>query len=152
MTEAERKLNTDIKNAAIAPAAAAPPSVPPRVVRFCVVPHARAGEGPNFSQLGPVDVDAPNAAVEGWSLKIRGGAVFFVSPPGWRQGMPLTQLPGKGRVRIIEVPRQHVTFVFEADDDSIIDKLQRFDVPPIRRPVSPSEAEPVLDSKELGDP
>lgn len=132
-----------------------PPDPQPalRLARFRVDTGHAIGIGPPFHSMGLVDCANPPANIEGWSVAIRGAAVFFVSPPGWQQGRSIRELTGRGPLTVIgPIPLQHVTLVWEGDPQGV-DKLQRVDVPPLARVVVPSEAPGrAIDSKELGDP
>lgn len=116
----------------------APPASTPRLARFRV-DHPVVGVPPHFHNLGLVDCQNPDGRIVGWSILIRGAAVFFVSPRG-------AEPPS-----IVEIPRQHVTFVW-AGDATGVEKLQRVDVPPLARAMPVQPVEPAIPSKELGDP
>ena len=128
-----------------------PPAPAIRLARFRV-DHPVIGVGPAFHNKSLIDCSQPDPQLEGWSVLIRGAAVFFASPRGWKQGLSIRELNGKGPVTMIEVPRQHVSFVWECDDPSIVDKLQRFDSPPMAREAVASAPSAVIDSKDMGDP
>lgn len=133
-------------------APAAPPAATIRLVRF-KIDHTPLPAGPNISSS--IECDAPPGQLVGWSLAIRGAAVFLVGPPGWTPARATSHISGldkSGPRPIFEIPRTHCTFYWESSDPSLIEKLQRFDVPPMQRRAGPLDERPVLDSKELGDP
>jgi hypothetical protein len=86
---------------------------------------------PILGSLGNIVCADPNFKVRGFRVAIRGPAVFLVSPPGWVVGHPLASFDAKGPRRVIEVPRSECVLQFECDDLESIDKLQRFDAPPM---------------------
>ncbi len=73
-------------------------------------------------------VDEENA-LKGWTISVRGAAVFLVSPPGWvRRGLPLTVAKEQ---HVFELPRADVKLHWASDDaQTAIDKqVQRYDSP-----------------------
>lgn len=127
--------------------AAAPAPAPPRLLRF-KLDQLLPGMPAMSSQV--VSCDACEARLVGWSIAIRGAAAFFISPPGWIIGSHPNTLTGKGKVQVFgPVPLTHMTCVWEGDDATVLDRLQRVDVPPMKmRPVA---VEATVDSKEMGD-
>lgn len=129
-------------------AALAPAPAPPRLLRFLLTTTL-----PGFPVMsaGIVNVDACDYRLVGWSIAIRGAAAFFISPPGWAIGAHPNSLSGKGKVQVFgPVPLTHMTCVWEGDDASALDRLQRVDVPPMKmRPIAVDVL--VGDSKEMGD-
>lgn len=122
---------------------------PPRLVRFRVTAQY-PGEGPSWHNLNVVDATNPPPALVGWSILVRGAAVFFVSPRGWTQGAPGN---GKGDARIIEIPRSDVMLVWAHEDAlAAVNGVQRIDIGPLERKSTPSgDAAMAIDPKELGD-
>lgn len=120
----------------------------PRLVRFRIDHPPML---PPFNTMSWVQVANPPPVLDGWGLAIRGAAAFLLSPKGWVHGG--ARSPGKGAVTAIgPIPLAHVTLVWEVDDPANVDKLQRYDLPPMTRaPVVPDEM-PALDAKEIGDP
>lgn len=125
----------------------------PRLTHFRVSQYPVMGIGPQFHRNSLVHVDAPPADLVGWSLRIRGGVVCFISPPGWKPGMVSTQLPGKGRVMVFEIPRTYFHPVFDGEDAGCVDQLQRLDVGPFKPWVAPVsvDASLALDPSQMGD-
>jgi hypothetical protein len=124
---------------------------PPRLAAFKVM-TGPTGEGPPLHSMGQCRVDEPNEHMIGWSIAVRGAAVFFVSPPGWTQSRPTKDPNGIGERRILEFDRREVKFVWVGQDASAVDKLQRFDVGPMTRKALPSDERAVaIDSKDMGD-
>ncbi len=73
-------------------------------------------------------VDEVNA-LKGWTISIRGAAVFLVSPRGWvHKGHPLTD---SREQHVFELPRSDVKLHWASDDAlTAIDKqVQRYDSP-----------------------
>jgi hypothetical protein len=124
---------------------------PPRLAAFKVM-TGPTGEGPPFHSMGQCRVDEPNEHMIGWSIAVRGAAVFFVSPPGWTQSKQTRDPNGTGERRILEFDRREVKFVWVGQDASAVDKLQRMDVGPMTRKALPSdERAPAVDPKDMGD-
>ncbi len=73
-------------------------------------------------------VDEENT-LRGWTLSVRGAAVFLVSPRGWtRKGLPLCESKEQ---HVLELPRADVKLHWASDDAlTAIDKqVQRYDAP-----------------------
>lgn len=121
----------------------------PRLVRFRI---DHPSLPPPLNTFGTVTVDRPDARLEGWGLAVRGAAVFLISPRGWQLSAARPLWNSSGPVTAIgPIPMAHVTLVWEGDDASIVDKLQRFDLPPMVKSAPAPEEKVVLDAKELGD-
>lgn len=81
-----------------------------------------------LGHLGPVDSANPPARLTGgWSVSIRGGAVFLVSPKGWIIGKTIHEWDRDGARTIFEVARPACALTWSADDQGAIDKLTRHD-------------------------
>ena len=85
---------------------------------------------PILGSLGNVVCSDPGHKVRGWRVQVRGPAVFLVSPQGWVAGVPLATLK-PGPRRVYELPRAACVMQWDTDDVDAIDKLQRFDGPPM---------------------
>ena len=117
------------------------------------VEHGVIGRGPPFHSMSLIDVDQPDGRLVGWSIQIRGVQVFFLSPPGWEQGQNEHMRPGKGETTVIgPIPLLHVTCLWKGDP-SLIDKLQRYDHPPMQRAITAVSVDRsiAMDAKEMGD-
>jgi hypothetical protein len=87
--------------------------------------------------------NAPPNNLRGWSVKVRGRAVFLVSPPGWEPGKPLANLDPKGARRTVgplEAGKECVLF-WEGGD---VDAVAKYDGDPMGAPL-----EPVLSDEEI---
>lgn len=103
---------------------------------------------------GRIQTADPQAFV-GWTISLRGGAVFLVSPRGWtREHQSVPHVWNKdGPRQIFSVPRAECREEWAADDMKAIDQvMQRYDTPVMCRPgvVEPPPI-PVRDPKEMGD-
>lgn len=99
--------------------------------------------GPNVAGIGAVDTDKPHTVLDGFSIAVRGGVVFLISPPGWGLGISVHERKPDGPRRVFEIPRTQVLIQWETDDASAIDKaMQRADTPPMYR-VREAEEVPV---------
>ena len=72
----------------------------------------------------------PTDTVIGWSISIRGPAVFLVSPPGWAPGVAPDLRREGGEVHAFEIARSACTLEWV---DAELDKVQKFDAPPFKR-------------------
>jgi hypothetical protein len=72
---------------------------------------------PHLGTLGLINLAAaePLTKLHGWSVAVRGPAVFLVSPPGWDGATPYYQLKPTGPVRVMEVPRAKCVLQWEID-------------------------------------
>lgn len=100
-----------------------------RLIAFTI----RDGGPADLGHIGRVVVDNPPPHLAGWSLAIRGGAAFLISPPGWTQkGQPLASLDKTGERRVLEMPRTCILLHWAVGGDALaaVDKLQRYDCGP----------------------
>lgn len=128
-----------------------PPGPPARLIAFRVRPDAALPQP--FHSLGLVEFDRPAALLYGFHVAVRGSHLFLVSPRGWKPNLPSTQWKADGKRRLFgPVPMSSVTLVWEAVDEAAVDKLQRYDSPPMEPPKPQGEELPQIDPKEMGDP
>lgn len=120
----------------------------PRLVRFKIDHPPML---PPFNTLSWVQVANPPPVLDGWSLAIRGAAAFLISPRGWVHGSS-SRAPNGPVSAIGPIPLAHVTLVWELEDAALVDKLQRYDLAPMKRAAVVPDEMPVLDAKEIGDP
>lgn len=106
------------------------------------------GIGPTWHNLSLVDMENVPPALDGWSIRVRGGGVFFVSPKGWHAHQ--ADKSGTDEETLIEFARSEVRFVWKSNEGAACDKLSRFDVTLKRAPVQ-SDTAVSIDPKELGD-
>lgn len=120
----------------------------PRLVRFRI-DHLSLPM--TLRTIGTVTVAQPDFRLEGWSLRVRGAVVFLVSPRGWRAGISKNECNPKGPHTLIgPVPMAHAGLEWECDDPDGVDKLQRYDLPPMSK-APPVPDEVAIDAKNLGD-
>jgi len=82
---------------------------------------------------GNVRVDDPPHVLRGWKVRVRGPAVFLVSPAGWKKpGDVLVTLDAKGPRRVFEVARGECCLQWEGDGE--VDGLTKYDSEPMDRP------------------
>ncbi len=80
------------------------------------IPGVRSGDIASIN-----DVSNPPAALKDWRLAVRGGAVFFISPPGWtpaNQTRPKDQDPA-GPVIVHEIPRSEIYLQWDSDENDV---------------------------------
>lgn len=120
-----------------------------RLVSF----RAATGQLPGGINLNQVIHTAnPAGHLDGWSIRIRGASVFLITPRGWTRERSHGSRNGfdpKGPFKAFELPRSEFTFEWECDDMDAVDKLQRYDSPPMT--FKRAEPEPVVDAT-MGDP
>lgn len=128
------------------------PAAPaPRLVGFRVRPDAALPRP--LDRIGLVNMQLPEMALVGWSVHVRGSVVFFISPRGWKYGQTANTWPRDGKLTIVgPVPMSSITLSWEADSPDAVDKLQRYDSPPMQAPKPVGDELPQIDPKELGDP
>ena len=128
----------------------AAPNATTRLLKFRVKCDP-IGVGPTWHNLSLVDLANVPPALDGWTIRVRGGAVFFVSPKAWAvQGG--ADKPAADEETLIEFARSEVRFVWRSSDATACDKLSRFDIGPLKRLATPEDRARVVDAKELGDP
>lgn len=81
-----------------------------------------------LGNLGSVTCKTPGK-LRGWSISLRGAAVFLISPPGHVAGSRPD--PTSKRRRVVEMPRTDVRFSWDVDDPGVIEKLTRHDTGPL---------------------
>lgn len=126
--------------------------------------------GVSTSAFSTIMCDKPNEGIRGWRVSIRGASVFFISPPGWKPGINVSQRDPAGPPTIIEVPRSNCYFTWHAEPQkdektgkmldttmATLDAVSkgRFDSPPFEEPKpvkKEPDADPPIDPKDLGDP
>lgn len=102
--------------------------------------------GPVQDQLG-TGPDGKQCRL-GWTVSIRGNAVFVISPAGWSRDKPASQWRADGPRRVFEVPRSKVTLEWDIDDAKALDKdVARWDELMVRRVAEV----PAVNLKEVGD-
>lgn len=78
-----------------------------------------------------IEVDRPFGTVVGWTISVRGPAVFLVSPPGWKSDVSPALRNHAGPRTVFEIPRSdcHLEWSFSAEDDALagLEKLARHD-------------------------
>ena len=123
----------------------------PRLLRFKVdaANTAHLGIGPQWSRISVVTVDNPPNDLIGWTMQFRGGAVFFLSPPGWEPGAA----PRKDTdiVTVGPIPLKDVTCMWRSADGNVADRISRLDVGPFKRTTPNVDVAIGIDPKELGD-
>lgn len=123
----------------------------PRLVGFRVRPDAALARP--FDRVELVIMEQPEAKLIGWSVCVRGSVVFFVSPRGWKYGRPVNEWRKDGpHVVVGPVPMSSITLSWESADPAGVDKLARYDSPPMQAQRPAGEELPQIDPKELGDP
>jgi len=73
----------------------------------------------------------PPEILRGWSVKVRGRAVFLVSPPGWLPGQPAAIRPRNGERRTfgpLEADGEKCVLQWEGDD---IEACAKYDGEPM---------------------
>lgn len=93
------------------------------------IPGVRPGD------ISSVDLDNPAGSLLGWTIAVRTGYVYFISPPGWTQQnatSPHVRDP-KGTIEIHEVPRANVYLHWAgaAEDVETVLKGGKFDTLPL---------------------
>lgn len=130
------------------PAPTPPPPVAPRLVGFLIRRDAELPAPFDRTQL--VNMRQPEARHIGWSARVRGQVVFFVSPKGWVRGRAVNEWPKDGPVTILgPVPMSSITLIWEGED---IGKCQSYDSPPMQAARPQADEQPQIDPKDLGDP
>ena len=78
-----------------------------------------------------LEVDRPFGAAGGWTISVRGPAVFLVTPPGWQHGLAEQLRKPSGPRTVYEVPRAgvHLDWEIGPDEDAlnVLEKLARHD-------------------------
>lgn len=93
--------------------------------------------------------DGKSGSRVGWTVRIRGAAMFLCSPPGWDRNKPSSQWEATGKSRVFEVPRAKVSLEWECDDFTALEKaVQRYDSEPMVRKVAEV---PAVNLREVGD-
>jgi hypothetical protein len=124
------------------------PDLAPRLVRFRL---DHPSLPPPMHTMGWITVNNPDYRMEGWSLAVRGAAVFLISPRGWKAGKHKNELDARGPITAIgPIPMAHVTLIWEGEALEFVDKLQRYDLSPMTKAVAAPD-EPAIDAKDLGD-
>lgn len=95
---------------------------------------------PYLGSTGLTQCDRPNANLLGWSVRVRGLAVFLVSPPGWAPGVPLPNRKPDGPRRQFG-PLSGVVLEWEGDDAP--ESMQKYDSLPMMPPA------PAISDEEL---
>ena len=117
------------------------------------IPGARAGD------LTTLDLDNPPGPLKDWRIIVRGGAVFLVSPRGWKPGQthPRERDPNGTHV-VHEIPRTDVFLHWQATDDADIEAILKggkaYESEPLgpkQVPVAESALLPPLAPNEIGD-
>jgi hypothetical protein len=106
------------------PAPLPPPAIRIAAIRFTCPPVPSLG---NVEAFGVVKTDVPHNKLEGWTLSLRGAAMFLVSPAGWAQHKAANEWPKNGPRTICEIPRAACSIAWEASEPALIDKLTRHD-------------------------
>jgi hypothetical protein len=96
---------------------------------------------PILGQLGNVVCDKPPNAMIGWSVRVRGAAVFLVSPPGWEPGLAAAHRKADGPRRTYG-PIKDAICQWEGED--AVDQLVKYDSEAMG-----AKAAPVLSDEEL---
>lgn len=115
------------------------------------LPGVRAGD------MTSIECDKPHESLKHWRIAVRGASVFFISPPGWKQGKKSHEWDANGRSTIHEVPRTLCVFQWHGSPDAIETLIKgKYDSPMFGGPIpvvdkSAPAVEPELDSKDLGD-
>lgn len=116
---------------------------------------ALPAEVAGYGRVGTINCDAPAGQWVGWSVSIRGAAVFLVSPRGWVRGVTSANLRNpKDPARAFEIARVNCQLVWEGDDiaASIDKSIQRHDTGPFETAVrAPDPDEAMLGRKDVGD-
>ncbi len=79
--------------------------------------------------LSNIICDLPDHRVRGWRILLRGPAVFLVTPPGWKPGLPAPARDSAGPITVYEVPRSQCVIRWEGVDG--IDNVAKHDTPPM---------------------
>jgi hypothetical protein len=78
-------------------------------------------------------LDQPTDATLGWTVHIRGPAVFLLSPPGWRANVPRDLWDPKGERQAFEFPRSACCERWSVSGVDDLDKVQKYDSPVLTR-------------------
>jgi len=90
---------------------------------------------PLFGSPSNVNCDAPPANLKGFSIRVRGRAVFLVSPPGWTNEKRLpSQHDPKGPRRMFGPFEAGAECIMQWDSDDI-DAAAKYDGEPMGMPV-----------------
>jgi hypothetical protein len=117
------------------------------------IPGIRPGD------MVTIKCDQPEGAMRGWSVSIRGASVFFISPPGWKQGETHSQWDKRKNPVMHEVPRSGCYFQWDGVRDEIdaFMKSGKYDSAPFGTPFDQPAEEPPksilgqLDPSQMGD-
>lgn len=112
--------------------------MPPKLISL-TLPHPHPDALRWFPRT--IEFAKPLDSTIGWSVSIRGPAVFVVGPPGWTRGGPTTNRRSKGGPRLaFEFARTQCVEAWEIADDAELDKIQKYDSPVIAYEVAPVDA------------
>ena len=99
----------------------------PRLTAIVFLSEAPMGLG----STQRIEVDRPHGGAVGWTIGVRGPAIFLVSPAGWVQGQAEALRDPAGPRKVFEIPRSdcHLEWRFANDEDALagLEKLARHD-------------------------
>ena len=67
---------------------------------------------PTLGNLGHITIADPPDKLRGWTVAVRGPAVFLISPRGWSPGKALAVCDRDGEQTAFEVPRSDCRFAW----------------------------------------
>lgn len=94
-----------------------------------------------IGSLGLVRLAEPPERVRGWTVEVRGPAVFLRSPRGWEPGKPFATLDPKGPQTVYEVPRAECLLVWSDATAVDLDVVGKFSSDAMLRADHRAEAE-----------
>jgi hypothetical protein len=110
--------------------------------------------------LSTLECEKPNTPMIGWRAIIRAGAIFLVSPRGWKSGRHPKEWNSDEPSVIHEIPRANCYLHWAGDSSDIESMLKtKFETPPFGPPIPPPDVEipsrggllAGLDPKDMGD-